>query len=332
MPNKAARHSKFRPDSRYFARILVVSLLLACVGHARADDRSPQNSLANAAIATNPPSSELLATLPGTRLPSLGNVLVDHGDPKAGGTQFPDFQNLVVGDLPAAIRTIAATLKQPRYSVSFVHPLVIRFENDPTSQEGEGHQQDLPSDQGWAQSLTMNHALWDQCPSKPLLHSLETHELTHAVLHDLLTDGKETPIPQWFDEGVATYVAGEPSLSIAVDASYYHFGPTYPPESLKCSLASSGNLSGAMVNDCYVYFYFAVRFLEEKKAGALPKVIADLKAGDRLEQAVQKETGLDWGAYLIGVADYVDTQFHSMSFTKRLTGRNWWWYARWCRG
>ena len=83
--------------------------------------------------------------------------------------------------------------------------------------------------------------------------------------------------------------------------------------------------------DCYPYYLLAVRYLDETFPGVLAKILIDLKAGQPIHTSIEKRTGQDWTAFVLAANDYVNVTYAGMSSFKKVTGRRWWWYMRWCQ-
>lgn len=258
-----------------------------------------------------------------------GNIwfMDDYSGPRPG--LYPKFRNAVSAEVPRALEEVAKLLGQSGYRAGFPRPLILQVEYDPTQMKGLGSLNVA----GEGLGVTFNMAHWEDCPSQPILRGLVAHEFSHAMLHDLVGEGRMTYVPQWFDEGLATLAGGEPEHSIFLEAAYYRHGRGYPA-SLACRLdnVGPGLQGGGLLTDCYPYYLLAVRHIAESSPDALPKVISDLSAGIPMEQSISARVGLSWSAFDKAVEERVRRTFKRMSPLSRLTGRNWWRHVRWCRG
>lgn len=259
----------------------------------------------------------------------LRNIWIDQEAKGAAKPGYPKYQDMIVVETRIALRTIADRLTQPGYRAGFSHPLRIRAMFQPADDK-HGFSREMPSDKGWNQQVVFNMAMWDDCPSRPMAASVVRHELTHAVIHDALSGQKGNPLPLWFDEGVAMLLGGDPEETIALDVSYRVYGPDYTVK-LTCQLDNFSNASNGGSFDCYPYYFLAVRYLDETFPGVLAKIIADLKTGQPIHASIEKRTGQDWMKFIMAVDDYVNTTYAGMSRVRKLTGRRWWWYMRWCQ-
>ena len=147
---------------------------------------------------------------------------------------------------------------------------MIRIEYDPTQQKGLAAVSE--GENGSGLRMIFNMAQWEDCPSKPILRSVVTHEMCHAVLNDLVRAGRVSHVPQWFDEGLATVAGGEPFRSISLDAAYYHYGSDYPGP-VHCPFVSNSFelTGGGLLTDCYPFYMLAVQNIIESSPEALPR-------------------------------------------------------------
>lgn len=266
-----------------------------------------------------------------TAVPGAGNVWFQDGyrGPRSG--LYPSFRQALSAEAPQALQEVARLLGQPDYRSAFPRPLVIQIEYDPTQRRGLGSL-DPTGNRAEGQRVTFNMATWEDCPSRPIMRSVVTHELTHAVLHDLIDDGETAHVPQWFDEGLGMLAGGEPVAGIMLDAAYYRHGRGYPA-ALACRLDNEGpGLMGVgLITDCYAYYLLAVRHIAESSPEALPHVVSDLRSGIALEKSIPARLGVPWSGFEEAVATRVRRTFKWMSPLSRLTGRGWWRQVRWCR-
>lgn len=281
---------------------------------------------------TSTPESRAAATPRGvTAVPGAGNVWFkdDYSGPRSG--LYPGFREALSAEAPQALRKIAKLLGQPDYRSAFPRPLVLEVEYDPTQQRGLGSL-DPSGNRSEGQRVTFNMATWEDCPSRPIMRSVVTHEFTHAVLHDLVGDGEMAHVPQWFDEGLGMLAGGEPIEGIMLESAYYHHGRGYPG-ALACRLDNEGpGLMGVgLITECYPYYLLAVRHIEESSPEALPNVIADLRSGMAIEKSIPARVGVPWNAFEEAVENRVHRTYKWMSPLSQLTGRNWWRQVRWCR-
>lgn len=262
------------------------------------------------------------------RVPGAGNVWFKDGYAGPGKEFAPRFRAAVEAEAPGALRDSASLLGQSAYASSFPRPLLLRLEYDATQRNGLAH-----LDAGWkdGQLVAFNLAHWEDCPSSRVLGSVARHEFAHAVLHEAV--GRTSRVPQWLDEGLGMLAGGEPSEGIIVDGAYYRFGRGYPGE-LACRLDNDGPglQGGGLLTDCYPYYLIAVRRIAESSPDALPKLVADLRAGVPVKKAVEARTGLSWAAFEEDVDARVRRAFKWKSPLSWVTGRGWWRQVRWCRG
>lgn len=264
-------------------------------------------------------------------VPGAGNVWFkdDYSGPRSG--LYSGFRKALSTEVPQALQEIAKLLGQADYRSSFPRPLVLAVEYDPTQQRGLGSL-DPMGNRSEGQRVTFNMATWEDCPSRPIMRSVVTHEFTHAVLHDLV-GGELAHVPQWFDEGLGMLAGGEPVESIMLESAYYRHGSGYPG-ALACRLDNDGpSLMGVgLITECYPYYLLAVRHIAESSPEALPNVIADLRSGIAIEKSIPARVGVPWDAFEEAVENRVHRTYKWMSPLSRLTGRNWWRQIRWCRG
>jgi len=289
-----------------------------------------------------PPSASHAATTPLAResrgapqgvtaVPGAGNVWFkdNYAGPRSG--LYTGFRKALSAEAPQALQEIAKLLGQPDYRSAFPRPLVLEVEYDPTQRRGLGSL-DPTGNRSEGQRVTFNMATWEDCPSRPIMRSVVTHEFTHAALHDLV-GGELDHVPQWFDEGLGMLAGGEPVASIMLESAYYRHGRGYPG-ALACRLDNDGSgLRGVgLITECYPYYLLAVRHIAESSPEALPNVIADLRSGIAIEKSIPARVGVPWNAFEEAVENRVHRTYKWMSPLSRLTGRNWWRQVRWCRG
>lgn len=266
-----------------------------------------------------------------TAVPGAGNVWFkdDYKGPRPG--LYPKFREALSAEAPQALREVAKLLGQSSYQSAFPRPLVLRVEYDPTQRNGLGYL-DPTGDQREGQRVTFNMATWEDCPSRPIMRSVVTHEMTHAVLHDLVGEGGMDHVPQWFDEGLGMLAGGEPAAGITLEAAYYRHGRGYPG-ALACRLGNDGPglLGVGLITDCYPYYLLAVKHVAEASPQALPGVISDLRSGIAVEKSIPARLGVSWSGFEDAVDKRVRGTYKWMSPLSRLTGRGWWRHVRWCR-
>ena len=300
---------------------------------ARCREALSGQSQAQAVSARNLEAPQPGAPPPGvTAVAGVGNVWFkdDYSGPRPG--LYPKFRGEVGAAAPGALQTVAKVMGQSGYGSALPRPLVLQIEYDPTQQNGLGFL-DPSGNSGEGQRVTLNMAYWEDCPSRPILRSVVTHEFTHAVLHDIVGEGGMSHVPQWFDEGLGMLVGGEPTVSISLEAAYYRHGSAYPGQ-LTCRLENDGpGLMGVgLITDCYPYYLLAVRHIVESSPEALPNVLADLRSGIGIEQSIPARLGVPWSTFEGAVEERVRKTFKRMSPLSLLTGRGWWRHMRWCRG
>jgi hypothetical protein len=302
---------------------LTVKCADALSGRTGAPAVSPTASAARAAV--EPPSG-------GVPVPGVSGVWFEAGYAGPKQELLSGFQKAIAEAVPAALRRVSELLGQAEYSSGFSRPLAVRVEYDPTQQNGLGSLDPVP-DAGGRLRLTFNMAHWEDCPSRDILRSVVTHELSHAVLHDLLGEGEMSVVPQWFDEGLAMAAGGEPARSIALDAAYARHGKDYPG-AVHCPFNNEGwGLAGAgLLTECYPFYLLAVERLTEASPSAVPDIIKDLRAGVPMESAVPARVGLGWGSFTTEAVERSHRVIGGKSVLSLVTGKNWWRHIRWCRG
>ncbi|MDX6769063.1 MAG: hypothetical protein SF051_05985 [Elusimicrobiota bacterium] len=287
---------------------------------------------ASAAIAVS--SSRAVVEPPpgGAPVPGVSGVWFEAGYSGPKGELLPGFQKAISEAFPGGLRRAAELLGQPEYSSGFSRPLVLRIEYDPTQQRGLAGL-DGAQDASGRLRLTFNMAHWEDCPSRDILRSVVTHEVSHAVLHDLLGERRLGTIPQWFDEGLAMLAGGEPARSIAMDAAYARHGKDYPG-SVHCPFVNEawGLVGGGLLTECYPFYLLAVEKLAESSPDAVPGIIKDLRVGVPMENAVAARAGLGWGQFAAEAVERSRRVIGGKSFISLVTGKNWWRHVRWCRG
>ncbi len=306
------------------------SLTAKCVDELSGKAASPtttvgKTSQAKTLSAVGPPPGA-------TPVRGAANVWIEGGYSGPKPELLPQFTAAIAAEIPGALEIIAKRVGQPGYASGFARPLMIHIEYDPTQQRGLGSLDDSGDEAGrWRLNFNMAH--WEDCPSPSILRSVVTHELTHAVLHDLLNGGQASFVPQWFDEGLAMLVGGEPSRSIALDAAYARHGKDYPG-AVHCPFDNEGfGLSGGgLLTECYPFYLLAVEELAESSPGALPGIITDLRAGVPIENAVPARAALAWGSFVGATVERAHRVVGGKSALSLVTGKNWWRQVRWCRG
>lgn len=292
------------------------------------EDQPPMAQAADARLAAEPSA----ATIPQgvTGVAGVGNVWFkdDYAGPRPG--LYPKFRDALSAEAPSALQAVAKLMGQSNYGSAFPRPLVLRVEYDPTQRNGLGWL-DPTGNRSEGQRVNFNLAYWEDCPSKAILRSVVTHEMTHAALHDFVGDAGTAHIPQWFDEGLGMLAGGEPFATLILDSAYYRHGSGYPA-ALSCRLENDGFQGLGLLNDCYPYYLLAVRHIAESSPEALPGVISDLGSGIALQKSIPARLGVSWIAFEAAVEARVRRTFRWMSPLSRLTGRGWWRQVRWCRG
>lgn len=264
-------------------------------------------------------------------VPGIGNVWFEGRYSGPRQELYRKFLSVLLAEIPHALEEVSGLIGQPDYRSSFPRPLVLRVEYDATQKNGlaylDGSGRQVPG-----LSVVFNLAHWEDCPSRPMLRSIVTHEFTHAALHDYVGEGEMTFVPQWFDEGLATLAGGEPYQSIALDSAYARHGKEYPGP-LPCRFTNDGfGLGGVgLATDCYPFYLLAAQTLAESSPGALPKIIADMRSGIPIENSIPARTGLAWGVFAESAVERTRQVMKGKTMLSRLTGRGWWRDLRWCR-
>jgi hypothetical protein len=134
------------------------------------------------------------------------------------------------------------------------------------------------------------------------------HEFSHLLLHHAVSGHPSPrPIPVWFNEGVAMWVANEwrlqQSLSITIAA-------------LKDGLVRLGSVDSVLTFDAaraqlaYDESYLAVLFLLHLGGeGAVSNVLRDLQDGSPFEVVLYRTTGLSPGSFEADFAEYIGSRF-----------------------
>ena len=291
----------------------------------------PRPAPARLSFTSTPESRAVAKPRAGAAVAGVGNVWFkdDYAGSRPG--LYPEFRKAVSAEAPRALEEISKLLGQPEYRSTFPRPLTLRVEYDPTQRRGLAYL-DPTGNRSEGQRVTFNMATWEDCPSRPIMRSVVTHEFTHAVLHDLVGDDEDARVPQWFDEGLGMFAGGEPVAGIMLDAAYYRHGRGYPG-ALRCRLDNEGpGLMGVgLITECYPYYLLAVRHIAESSPEALPNVISDLRSGIPIEKSVPARLKVSWSGFEEAVEKRVRRTYKWMSPFSRLTGRNWWREVRWCR-
>lgn len=292
----------------------------------------PRQSAAPQAAKDDALSSAAVVSQGVTAVPGVGNVWFKNDYAGREKGLYPKFRDAVSAEAPKALQEIAKLMGLPSYGSAFPRPLVLRVEYDPTQRNGLGWL-DPTGNRGEGQRVAFNLAYWQDCPSRPILRNVVTHEMTHAVLHDLVGEDGSAHIPQWFDEGLGMLAGGEPFAGLSLDAAHYRHGRGYPG-ALACRLENEGPglMGGGLITDCYPYYLLAVRHIAESSPDALSGVISDLRAGIAIEKSIPIRLGVSWSAFEEAVEARVRRTFRWRSPLSRLTGRGWWRQVRWCRG
>jgi len=246
-----------------------------------------------------------------------------------GKSGFQALHTLLEREMPGALREVAARLGLPQYEAGLSMPLHVTFDYDPTY-GGIGRVQTVFDGSTTFQHLQINLARWQECPSEPQFRSQLRHEMTHVMLADYFNgvDQDHYTFPNWLDEGLATFVGGEPLLTSWIDADYYHYASRGSDEG-NCPM-DNDPLRGHAVEDCYPRYYFAVKEIESSSPNAVSKLLVSLRQGTPVEEAIQAQTGANWGEF----------QEHSHARAKRTYNAMWFWHkARhklrmwlWCTG
>lgn len=280
----------------------------ACLKRNKAGLTVPCREALSGRVPTVAVPAPLAASAPPSRSPV--RLSEDYDGPP--GPVFRALYAIISAELPKAQRQVAETLGLPEYSEGFIHPLTVRIVHDPTGPEGAVVVKDAGLE------LRLNAAALENCHARPYVRSILLHEMSHAVLRDLVFEHDEPP-PQWFDEGLATFVGGEPALGLTFDTALRRFGRGGFPSACELRSTTEGAVSEGIVMECYAYYAVAAGRLSQ----ALPRILKGLAGPQGLEAAIQRETGLDSAAFRARVKADADRELNDLPWWRRFRG-NWW--------
>jgi hypothetical protein len=129
------------------------------------------------------------------------------------------------------------------------------------------------------------------------LESVIYHEMAHAVIRDAVVGTGATPIPTWFNEGLAQSVTTEGTQRTQEDFKRYGHSDA---RAVLCDLNGKVDefLHGEQNFGCYTYFYLSTRRLIQLGGKeAIPKIISGLHDGVPLPNIIHQLTTLDWPAF-----------------------------------
>jgi len=123
------------------------------------------------------------------------------------------------------------------------------------------------------------------------------HEMAHAVLRDTVAGPNASPIPTWFNEGLAQSVTTEGTERTQEDFKRYGHSDA---RAVLCDLNGKVDefLHGEQNFGCYTYFYLSTkRLIQLGGKDAIPKVISGLRQGVPLPDIIRQLTSLDWTSF-----------------------------------
>ena len=134
------------------------------------------------------------------------------------------------------------------------------------------------------------------------------HEFSHLLLHHAVSGHPSTrPVPVWFNEGVAMWVASEWRLEQSLGVSL---------AALKDGLVRLGAIDSVLTFDAsrahlaYDESYLAALFLIHRGGeGAVPELIRQLQNGVRFDVALHRITGLSPAKFEADFVDYIRGRF-----------------------
>lgn len=192
-----------------------------------------------------------------------------------------------------------------------VHPLTVQFQEVPSETlrrwkvsylETIGAGEDLHF------RLVIDIGSYIEHPDEDLSVIL-THEMAHAVLHDVEAGPHAAAIPPWFDEGMARSVTREGRERVLQDIwSLDESGQSL----LLCDLDGPVDefAHGPFNASCYPEYYLAVQRLKQLGgAQSLPKLITGLREGKNMTDLIPAVTRMDWLAFKDDVARYANAIF-----------------------
>jgi len=184
-----------------------------------------------------------------------------------------------------------------QYHEGFEYPLVIHFQDgSPAGAEyALAYVQLLQTPYGFAQELVVNLDAISAGPKQDF-DKIFYHEMTHAVLNDVVGGEASTKIPHWLQEGLAQYVSGEGDDRVTQAAQQYKKSQV---QALLC------DLNGAYTGNAYPQYYLAIKSLEDKHSvNAVQALVRELIEGKSVTDAVEDSTGMTWEKFQEEVREY----------------------------
>jgi len=191
---------------------------------------------------------------------------------------------------------VSARLGLIQYKEGFQYPLLIRFDDGapPGVEHALAYVQLMQNNGSFAQQLVVN---LDATAVNPMdFDKIFYHEMTHAVLNDVVGGEASGKIPHWVQEGLAQYISEEGKDRVIEEA-----------QSVKKSQAHFllADLEGPYTARAYPQYYLAIEYLNEKHTvNAVQALVRNLILGKSTVDAVEDSTGLPWAKFQDEVREY----------------------------
>jgi hypothetical protein len=184
---------------------------------------------------------------------------------------------------------VSSRLGLLQYREGFQYPIMIRFEDGaPLGIESSVAYVRLEkTNTGFIQELVVN--LDASATSDLNFDRVFYHEMTHAVLNDVIGGDASEKVPAWVQEGLAQYVSGEGPDRIKELAQTVK---KFQAESLL------SDLNSAPTGRAYPQFYLAIQYLYDKHSvNAVQALVRNLILGKSVVDAVEDSCGLSWDKF-----------------------------------
>jgi hypothetical protein len=192
-----------------------------------------------------------------------------------------------------------------------LHPLTVQFEEIPSETLRRwkvSYLETQGSGDGMRFTLVVDIGAYLEHPDEDL-EIILTHEMAHAVLRDVEAGPQASPIPPWFDEGMAQSTTHEGRDRVRQDIQELsRSGGSL----LLCDLDGPVDefAHGPFNASCYPEYYLAVRRLRQLGGPhTLEKIIPGLQDGRRMTDLILEITKMDWAAFQKNVARYAEAVF-----------------------
>ncbi len=183
-----------------------------------------------------------------------------------------------------------------QYQEGFQYPITIRFQDGaPAMLESSlAYVQLQSSAEGFRQQLVVNVPAAAQ--SGMDFDRVFYHEMTHAVLNDVIGGEASIRIPHWVQEGLAQYVSGEGDGRIKQAASRTAWDNL--PQLL-------WDIDSPYQGAAYPQYYLNIKFfLEKGTINALQAFVRNLIEGKSTHEALKETLFMDIAQYQQAVRDY----------------------------